>query len=102
MFPYHRHSSKDTLFNKDRILFNCCASEGASGSPGIVIENDEVVVVTVLLRGYPSWYYDPKHSDIRSRFPKDICIEQGANMDSVSRRIAHKNPSLHSEIFPPV
>ncbi|XP_053381507.1 uncharacterized protein LOC123562744 [Mercenaria mercenaria] len=89
------------LTNKQRVLFHCKFSKGASGSPGIVIlENDHVIVVTMLLCGYPNWYYDGSvDRNLRSRWPKEYCIEQGADMASVARTMYNKNRVLYQDIF---
>lgn len=94
-YPYH--DGCNSLFNLNRYLFHCRMSNGASGSPGIIIVNGEAVVVTMLLRGYPGWYYE--NSEMRAKWEESFCIEQGANMMSVATAIKDKNQELFQEIF---
>ncbi|XP_060578817.1 uncharacterized protein LOC132735829 [Ruditapes philippinarum] len=95
-FPPH-----SVLLNKQRILFHCRFSKGASGTPGIIVQEDgRAVVVTMLLCGYPDWYYDMRvEESIRSDWPREYCIEQGADMISVGKNMAARNPNLYQDIF---
>lgn len=94
-FPPHR------LDRSDRFLFHCTFSKGASGSPGVVVLADgRVVVVTMLLRGFPDWYYDPNlPQDVKDIWPKQYCVEQGSNMMIVYDKMMANNPALCQEIF---
>ncbi|XP_060600565.1 uncharacterized protein LOC132753999 isoform X1 [Ruditapes philippinarum] len=89
------------LLNKQRILFHCKFSKGASGTPGIIVQEDgRAVVATMLLCGYPDWYYDIRVEErIRSDWPQEYCIEQGADMISVGKNMAARNPYLYQDIF---
>lgn len=103
-----KHCSKEydlphpnTLTNLDRYLLNCKFTKGASGAPGVVVQEDgTVIVVTMLLRGYPDWYYDPDlPEELRISWPQDFCIEQGANMNSVYFKMKEREPELCTDIF---
>lgn len=105
-FPYGREyevKPHHTLDNPHRFLFHCKFTKGASGSPGLVFSNDgRIVVVSMLLRGYPDWYYDPNPNmdDFRSTWSKDSwCVEQGVNLLSVHEIMSKENPKLAQEIF---
>lgn len=88
------------LNNNDRFLFHTCLGKGASGSPGVLVqENGTLVVVTMLLHGYPDWFYSERCSDIRQNWNPEYCVEQGANMVSVYNAMLDKNIQLCSEIF---
>lgn len=95
-FPPH-----DILANTHRYLFHCKLSKGASGSPGaVVLEDGRVVVVTMLLHGYPDWYYDLSVTEeLKTTWPKECCVEQGVNLKSVYERMLSENASLCHEIF---
>jgi hypothetical protein len=90
-----------TLTNKHRFLFHCKFTKGASGSPGIVCLNDgRKVVVTVLLCGYPEWYYDPSMDNFKANWSQDcFCIEQGVKLQSVYEIMNKENVELCTEIF---
>ncbi|XP_045204655.2 uncharacterized protein LOC123557304 [Mercenaria mercenaria] len=91
----------NTLTNENRILFHCKFSKGASGSPGmLVFENGSVVVVTMLLCGYPNWYYNERiDRQLRSDWPEEYCIEQGADMVKVGNIMRIENLQLYQDIF---
>lgn len=95
--PFH------CLDNPNRFLFHCKFTKGASGSPGLVFLNDgRIVVVSILLRGFPNWYYDPdpNMNTFRSSWSKDAyCVEQGANLLSVHTIMKKERPELDKEIF---
>ncbi|XP_045212325.2 uncharacterized protein LOC123563542 [Mercenaria mercenaria] len=93
--PYH------TLENQHRYLFHCKFTQGASGSPGLVFLNDgRKVVVSMLLCGYPVWYYDPDMEKFRTNWSKDChCVEQGVNLSSVHALMSKENPELCNDIF---
>ncbi|XP_060600570.1 uncharacterized protein LOC132754000 isoform X2 [Ruditapes philippinarum] len=95
-FPPH-----STLSNENRILFHCRFSKGASGSPGVLImENGNIVVVTLLLCGYPNWRYNEDTDDqMRSNWPNEYCIEQGADMIKVGNFMREENDQLYQDIF---
>ncbi|XP_053382036.1 uncharacterized protein LOC128549418 [Mercenaria mercenaria] len=89
----------NSLTNKDRFLFHCKFTKGASGSPGIVLKGNNIHVTTVLVYGYPDWYYDPTQARLREIWPIKYCIEQGANMQSVCRNMFKADTQLCREIF---
>ncbi|XP_052223676.1 uncharacterized protein LOC127839360 isoform X2 [Dreissena polymorpha] len=89
-----------TIYSKDRFLFHCTSSQGASGAPGVVVDEDgRVFVVTMLLHGYPDWYYDPKSNGFKTEWPKQYCVEQGASMKAIFIQMQKEKPDLCKEIF---
>ena len=80
--------------NEDRILFNCSFKEGASGSPGIVVVGGIPVVITVLLQGYPDWFYDSTvdRSD-KDQLEKTNILEQGVKMERLYKLFHDHVPS---------
>ncbi|XP_053381500.1 uncharacterized protein LOC123557284 [Mercenaria mercenaria] len=91
----------DILANHNRMLFHCASNKGASGSPGVqVTSSGRVVVVTMLLHGYPDWYYDRECEDIKAGWPEQYTIEQGVNFASVYVKMRNKNASLCADVFP--
>lgn len=89
------------LTNPSRLLFSCASSKGASGSPGIQITaNGQIVVVTMLLHGYPDFFYDKDCELLKANWPKEYTIEQGVNFASVFAKMKKNNSSLSDEIFP--
>ncbi|WAR31148.1 hypothetical protein MAR_033690 [Mya arenaria] len=98
-FPYDFEGSAN-VDNTSRFLFHCCVGKGASGSPGVVVQDDgRVVVVTMLLHGYPDWYYSEKSDSFRQGWRQECCVEQGANMRAVYEKML-SNKTLRDEIFP--
>ncbi|XP_045212326.2 uncharacterized protein LOC123563543 [Mercenaria mercenaria] len=97
----YEHEPFQTLTNKHRFLFHCKFTKGASGSPGVVCLNDgRKVVVTMLLRGYPEWYYDPNMEEFKANWSKDgLCVEQGVNLESVYTFLFRDNKGLCMDIF---
>lgn len=89
------------LSNESRILFHCQFSKGASGSPGVlVMEDGSVVVVTMLLCGYPNWRYGENvDTQLRSEWLDEHCIEQGADMVKIGRFMLDENQQLYQDIF---
>jgi len=98
VFDYGDHNN---ALNEKRILFHCNSSKGASGAPGIqVLEDGRIVVVTMLLHGYPDWYYDKQFATFTPDWPKIYCIEQGTVMREVYLKMLAKKPELCTEVFP--
>ena len=90
------------LDNPKRWLFHVAENftKGASGCPGLVINPPDAIVVTVLLRGYPDWYYDSAISDqIKGTLPDGYRVEQGTNLASLCWDMKNENPGLCKEIF---
>ena len=83
-----------------RIMFHCSFQKGGSGSPGIAVVGEQAVVVTVLLHGYPDWFYDPNFDqDIKNRVANQQRIEQGVSMIDLHYKIHEVNSDLCNEIF---
>ncbi|XP_060590931.1 uncharacterized protein LOC132745931 [Ruditapes philippinarum] len=89
----------NTLENPDRFLFHCKFTQGGSGSPGVVLIDEKIIVTTVLLHGYPDWYYDPSMEMYKMNWLQENCIEQGVNMMSVREKMKQTNPALCINIF---
>lgn len=90
------------LDNRSRLLFHCASGKGASGSPGVQITaSGQVVVVTMLIHGYPDWRYGDNCEALRSSWPEAYTIEQGINFASVFSKMRAQNRTLCDEIFPP-
>ena len=84
-----------------RLLFHCSFQQGGSGSPGIAIEGGKkAVVVTMLLRGYPDWYYHPDcNPQIYAQVARDQCIEQGVDMVALYFKMRSQDQVLCDTIF---
>lgn len=84
-----------------RLLFHCSFQQGGSGSPGIAIEGGKkAVVVTMLLRGYPEWYYHPNcNPQIHDQVARGQCIEQGVDMVELYLKMRRQNQDLCATIF---
>lgn len=88
------------LDNIHRFLFNTCLAKAGSGSPGVILQpNGDVAVVTMLLHGYPDWYYNDGCSDIKQEWLKSDCVEQGANMLAIYNKMKARNPELCHNVF---
>ena len=87
--------------SSSRILFQCSFETGGSGSPGITVRyGQEAVVVTMLLRGYPGWYYDANiDQSLKANISKNQRIEQGVNMFSLYQKMHSVNPDLCIAVF---
>ena len=86
--------------NDKKLLFNCSFQQGASGSPGISVSNGETVVVTMLLRGYPEWKYDPNtRPELLAQVGNNQCIEQGVSMIALYQKLRSQNNDLCVSIF---
>ena len=87
--------------HQERLLFHCSFQKGASGSPGIAVHNGkEAVVVTMLLRGFPDWKYDPSVNEvIKAKVGNNECIEQGVSMYHVHEKMNKVNIDLCVSIF---
>ena len=97
---YVEYDKDDTLTSPDRFLFHCKSTKGASGAPRVVSHEGGVIVVTMLICGYPDWYYDPAvDGSIRASIPPDSCIEQGTSMASIYQFMEELSPELCREIF---
>ena len=89
----------DGIDNPRRILFHCSFQKGGSGSPGLVVVDDIPVVITVLLHGYPDWFYDSKvDKRIKDTVHNHNKIEQGVLMESLYE-LLHESPELCKDIF---
>jgi hypothetical protein len=95
-FPPH-----NVLNNRHRYLLHCKFTKGASGSPGVVVlEDGRVVVVTMLLCGYPDWFYNPSVDEhFKVTWPNEFRVEQGVNMKSVYEKMMSRDPNLCRDIF---
>lgn len=83
-----------------RVLFHCSFQKGGSGSPGIAVVEGQAVVVTVLLHGYPDWFYDPNFDqDIKNRVANQQRIEQGVSMMDLYLKMHAVNRDLCYAIF---
>ena len=83
-----------------RILFTCSFQKGGSGSPGIALIGEQAVVVTVLLHGYPDWFYDPNFDqNIKNSIGNQQRIEQGVSMKDLYFRMRDVNTVLRDAIF---
>ena len=90
----------DGIDTPGRILFHCSFEKGGSGSPGIALVGRQAVVVTVLLHGYPNWYYDPNFDQgIKNRVTNQQRIEQGVNMADLYLKMREVNRDLCDAIF---
>ena len=83
--------------NQGRILFHCSFQKGGSGSPGLVVVGTKAVVITVLLHGYPDWFYDPKvDKRIKDTVHNHNKIEQGVLMESLYKAL---HAGVHRDVF---
>ncbi|XP_048252031.1 uncharacterized protein LOC124134993 isoform X2 [Haliotis rufescens] len=78
--------------NPSFLQFHCSLTYGASGSPGVVVEQGEVRVLTMLLARHPvipdNIHIDPK-----------LCVEQGVTMKAIYEDMKTADPQLHWEIY---
>lgn len=88
-----------------KLIFDCSFRHGASGSPGIShgIDHDHKdipVVVTVLLRGFPDFYYftDFTESD-KARVPPEMLKQQGVRIGAVMNHMKQIHSLLYENIF---
>ena len=86
--------------NPDRILFNCSFQKGGSGSPGLAVVGSEPVVTTVLLHGYPDWFYEPTVAQHKKNeiLPGNK-LEQGVKMESLHELLQVEAPGVFKDIF---
>ena len=90
----------DGIDNPERILFHCSFQKGGSGSPGLVVVGNIPVVITVLLHGYPDWFYDSKvDKRIKDTVHNHNKIEQGVLMESLYQLFHKESPKLCEDIF---
>ncbi|KAL4218715.1 hypothetical protein ACF0H5_021303 [Mactra antiquata] len=88
------------LMNRNRILFHCQCNKGSSGAPGLQVTSDgKVTVVTMMLHGYPDWYYSSELDHIIRYWNEADTVEQGANLHSIYAAIRDKNVRLFNDIF---
>nr|XP_034302665.1 uncharacterized protein LOC105344256 isoform X3 [Crassostrea gigas] len=87
--------------DETRLHFQCMFRHGASGCPGFIVPpGGEAKVVTVLLRGFPDFYYFDNFTDEeRERVPTEKLIQQGSNIDAIKKDMQTKNMDLYREIF---
>lgn len=79
------------------LLFHCIFQHGASGSPGLVIGPcKEPRVVTMLMKGYPSFYWELSY-DQQKQIPPNFLIEQGIRMSAV-RELMNRDPNLREVV----
>lgn len=87
--------------DETRLHFQCMFRHGASGCPGFIVPpGGEAKVVTVLLRGFPDFYYFDNFTDEeRERVPTEKLIQQGSNIDAIKKDMQIRNMNLYREIF---
>lgn len=97
----HGENGYHGILDKNKILFHCGFSHGASGSPGVYADGtkDKCQVAWMLLEGYPGFYYKRLTAVERSRIPTEYLIEQGIMMEAIWRDMKHKKPELCENIF---
>ncbi|XP_021339880.1 uncharacterized protein LOC110441101 [Mizuhopecten yessoensis] len=69
--------------DQGKVLFDCWVQRGASGSPGIVMGNDdeEPICTLMLVRGFPSQAFS-ENVDV----PHEQMIEQGVTMEAIANK----------------
>ena len=94
------------LRDKKKVLFHCTFQHGASGAPGFTMQDniDEPVVVVMMLRGFPSFYYDKFSEEEKRNFDNAFLIEQGVTLKSIYSALRKSDydmtiQSLAAEIF---
>ncbi|XP_021371314.1 uncharacterized protein LOC110461906 isoform X2 [Mizuhopecten yessoensis] len=87
------NSGYEGIRDKRKVLFDCWVQHGASGSPGIVMRNDdeEPICTLMLVRGFPEQAFS-ENSDI----PHDKMIEQGVTMEAIAKKIDSMGKSAKS------
>ena len=91
---------KPCVISPDHILFHCSQStaHGASGSPLIVISDDQTQVTGMLLRGHPKLYYNYKKGKDKER--PDLLVESGISMEKVHSLLKeHALDDLAADLF---
>lgn len=96
-----RDNEQSSMQNKDRWLLNCQSRKGASGAPGVAVVDEKPVVLTMLLHGYPNWYYNEKCQNLIQPWHEQLLVQQGTNFRSVAEKMKQRNNELHGEIFKP-
>lgn len=91
--------NENIITNPKRILFRTDLGKGGSGSPGFVIMNNELYIASMLLRGYPEWYFNDDLRGLREHWDHFWLVEQGANMKYVYSAMKTKNSELFNNIF---
>ncbi|XP_078339460.1 uncharacterized protein LOC111108810 isoform X4 [Crassostrea virginica] len=92
---------KPCVISPDHILFHCSQStaHGSSGSPLIVISDDQPQVTGMLLRGHPKLYYNYKKGKDKER--PDLLVESGISIEKVHSLLKeHKLDDLAADLFP--
>jgi hypothetical protein len=89
----------DTIDNPHRFLFRCRFTKGGSGAPGVVLIGINIYVTTVLLWGYPNWYFDKTFEEKKVNWPEGDCIQQGVNLKSLQEIMHLAYPELSVDIF---
>ncbi|OWF42857.1 hypothetical protein KP79_PYT01999 [Mizuhopecten yessoensis] len=92
-------SGYEGIRDEGKVLFDCWVQRGASGSPGIVMGNDdeEPICTLMLVRGFPKQAF-PENGD----FPHEKMIEQGVTMEAIAKKICSMGKSakiLKIDIF---
>ncbi|XP_062622369.1 uncharacterized protein LOC134283870 [Saccostrea cucullata] len=87
--------------DQTRLHFQCSFRHGASGCPGFIVRSKgDIRVVTVLLRGFPDFYYFSNFTEEeRDRVTTDKLIQQGSDMEAIWEDMKSKNWELYREIF---
>ncbi|KAK3087702.1 hypothetical protein FSP39_009367 [Pinctada imbricata] len=86
--------------SSERIMFQCSFRQGASGAPGFYVDpTGRAVLVTMLLRGFPAFFYYDNFKDERKNIDDKYLKQQGVNIGEVMKDIQQRDSSLHKEIF---
>jgi hypothetical protein len=98
---HSKHHGYTGIKDETRLLFRCFFRHGASGCPGFLVRSEgDIRVVTVLLRGFPDFYYfDNFTEEERNRVPTEKLIQQGADIGAIMEDMEKRNKRLFREIF---
>ena len=86
------------LDKTERLVIKCQFEHGASGCPGVVVLDDQLYLVTMLLRGFPDFYFNEQFKgEKKEKFPRCNLFQQGVNIGAIYEDLK-KNPT-YAPIF---
>jgi hypothetical protein len=87
------------LDKTERLVIKCKFEHGASGCPGVVVlDDDQLYLVTMLLRGFPDFYFNEQFKGKKKKkFPRCNLFQQGVNIGAIYEDLK-KNPT-YAHIF---
>ncbi|KAJ8300076.1 hypothetical protein KUTeg_021595 [Tegillarca granosa] len=101
---YHE-DGYEGITDRRKILFHTSFQHGGSGSPGVMLtSHDKVTVVLMLLKGFPSFYFNKFDEKEKKLFietrGESFLMEQGISMKSIWLSMKDNYAKLCEDIFP--